>query len=128
MSKSKFPGWRYGPDDQSSIFNSEEEVPEGWVADIAEANKLYASPAVKTSVKVDVATLPGPDKNRADELVVVHSQKELVDILEAMNKFREGTDKPQIEFLASWPKLRLAATILANEEVDAVEELEEAED
>ena len=26
-----WPAWRYGPDNQSGIFNSEAEVPEGWV-------------------------------------------------------------------------------------------------
>lgn len=26
----KFPGWRFGPDGQKGIFESAEDVPEGW--------------------------------------------------------------------------------------------------
>jgi hypothetical protein len=27
----KFPGWRYGPNGQSAIFESEKDIPAGWV-------------------------------------------------------------------------------------------------
>lgn len=26
----KFPGWRYGPNGESQIFESEEDIPQGW--------------------------------------------------------------------------------------------------
>lgn len=30
MKKQRFPSWRYGPNGEAKIFNSEEEVPKGW--------------------------------------------------------------------------------------------------
>lgn len=45
MAKQRFPGWRYGPDGEAKIFNSEEEVPDGWARSPSEVG----SPPAKSN-------------------------------------------------------------------------------
>ena len=41
-----WPAWRYGPDGEAEIFNSEEEVPPGWGTDMnRDAEQVSAEPA-----------------------------------------------------------------------------------
>jgi hypothetical protein len=41
----KFPGWRYGPNGQSAIFDSEKEIPAGWVEHPSLVKGAAAKPA-----------------------------------------------------------------------------------
>lgn len=105
-----WPSWRYSaerPDGQ--IFQSEEEVPEGWVD--------HPSKIGKAPVQQHAADAVSDDNDVVQELVDAKGQKELVDILE---KAQKKNDK--IEFLPSWPKLKLAKTIVAH---DIVVDLED---
>jgi hypothetical protein len=97
-----WPSWRYSaecPDGQ--IFQSEDEVPEGWVDHPAKIGK----PQTKTFAGDDVAD----DDATVEALVEKKQQKDLVDILEKAQKKDSA-----IEFLANWPKLKLAKTIVAH--------------
>jgi hypothetical protein len=97
-----WPSWRFGPDGASQIFESEDEVPEGWV-DSPSKLKGKKAPA-------EPATPPSADKAaKINELVEGNSQTELVAMLEKMH---EADDS--IEFATNWPKAKLAATIVDN--------------
>lgn len=103
-----WPSWRYGPDGQSEIFQSEDEVPSGWEDHPSKVGKA----------KPHAADTVSDDDDTVQKLVDAKSQKELVTILEDAQK-----EDDKIEFLAGWPKLKLAKTIVAHGvEVDLTEE------
>lgn len=45
MNVDKFPGWRFGPDGQQGLFETEDEVPEGWTDNPNDFNAAPAAPA-----------------------------------------------------------------------------------
>lgn len=65
----KFPSWRYGPGGQSQIFNSEEEVPAGWVdhPHKVEEKAPKASPSpTKTAEPSKPAKQPATEPTKVD--------------------------------------------------------------
>lgn len=114
--KQEWPGWRFPPDGgKGQIFQAPEEVPEGWVANISDVKPAKAPKAPKAPKE---PAAPGSLASAEDKaaaaakLVDDNTQAELVAQLVAMNDERDADS--QIEFLDSWPKAKLAATIVEN--------------
>ena len=97
-----WPSWRYGPDGQEQIFQSAEEVPEGWVDHPNKLGKPESAPAPE-------AGSVGEREAKIADLVKDHSQADLAAHLELMQE-----TKPEIEFAKNWPKQKLAETIVDN--------------
>lgn len=97
-----WPSWRYGPNGQSGIFHSEEEVPEGWKDHPKDVGKdaVLIDPADSAPVNSDVA---------ARILADTYSQAQLISHLKEMQE-----SDPAIEYITSWPKLKLAQVIVAH--------------
>lgn len=57
----KFPGWRYGPNGESAIFESEAEVPEGWLDNPNDFKK--ASKSKKEEGANEAVAKPSEDEN-----------------------------------------------------------------
>jgi len=55
MAEEEFPSWRYGPDGDARVFQSAEEVPEGWVDHPSKAGAA-PEPAAVTEAKPATAT------------------------------------------------------------------------
>jgi hypothetical protein len=91
-----WPAWYFGPDGQKQIFQSEEEVPEGWVDS---PDKVGAAPE----------EIIEENNDQVASLIESNTAEGLVGMLEAMYE-RDAT----IEFVKTWPKLRLATTIVAH--------------
>lgn len=102
----EWPGWYYGPDGQSQIFQSEDEVPEGWED---HPSKVGKGGGTDRTFKADHI---GDDDDVVKDLMK-KNHKDLVDILNDANADRD--DKDKIEFLDSWPKLKLAKTIVLHD-------------
>lgn len=104
-----FPGWRYGPKEgDAAIFNSEEEVPEGWTDnpnDFKDGKRVKEAPAKDLTQKAPEKQ-EGPLKT-SDELVEAHSHAELAAILDEMKKSNDA-----IEYLPGWNKKQLADLIV----------------
>lgn len=61
----KFPGWRYGPNGQSAIFESEADVPTGWQDHPSKVTKAPKAPApVKAAQAKGAAPAKAPAKKR----------------------------------------------------------------
>lgn len=129
-----WPAWRYDPETgRGEIFESAEEVPDGW-GDLPPT----ATPAGEEPVVVDEALLDGgagagegggandgtDDDGEGDagdklvaldkEALVALGQNKLAAILTEKNKALKADGKEEIEFLPNWPKVKLADAILAN--------------
>lgn len=72
-----FPGWRYGPEGQSAIFQNEDEVPEGWVRDRKEA-----APALEASAKADAKIGEDPYKGRDSASIIAELKAKKLDFNE----------------------------------------------
>jgi hypothetical protein len=104
----KWPGWLYNPETGAGeIFQSEDEVPEGWV----EHRDLEPVEEAAEEEEAEVE-LTETDETAIKALMDENTKDELLDLLELMN---EGRDEP-IEFLDSWPKRPLAIAIHTNTE------------
>lgn len=115
-----WPAWRYHPETgNGQIFESAEEVPEGW-SDLPPG----ATPAGEEPIAFDLSLVgntgasedddegEGEDdepKPTAEELAKSHKKADLVAMLELM---AEKDDK--VEFSPKWPEIKLAQTILDN--------------
>lgn len=138
-----WPAWRYDPETgKGQIFESADEVPEGW-GDLPPT----ATPAGEEPVVVDESLLDngggagdgdddddaGDDQNGQDngagdgddqqdeegpkldkEALVALGQNKLAAILTEKNAALKAADQEEIEFLPNWPKVKLADAILAN--------------
>lgn len=63
MGKAVFPGYRFGPDGQSAIFNSAEEVPPGWgthPAHYVKQDGVMPTPATEPAPVAVAAPEPAP--------------------------------------------------------------------
>src|SRR5690606_7876642 len=124
----KWPAWRYHPETgKGQVFQSPEEVPEGW-GDLPPG----ATPAGEAPVFVDTsrledgtptnegaATNDGSDDGGEEtpldkDGLVALGQAKLAEILQAKNDALKAEEKEEIEFLPNWPKVKLADAILAN--------------
>lgn len=57
----RFPGWRYGPNGEAQIFQTADEVPEGWTDNPNDFKKAEsAPPAPVVSPEVPTAADPEP--------------------------------------------------------------------
>lgn len=90
-----WPAWFFGPDGAKQIFQSQDEVPAGWQD---HPSKVGAGPDV--TVADD------------DERVTALLDQTVPDLIGHLELMQEQDDT--IEFSKSWPKLRLAKTIIAN--------------
>lgn len=99
-----WPAWWFGPNGQRQIFNSAEEVPEGWV-DSPEKVGSIDEGAVEPPRQL---TDEQAEKSIAD-LVADYEAKDLVAMLEEMSALDDS-----IEFSDKWPKAKLAAAIVEN--------------
>jgi hypothetical protein len=90
-----WPAYRYGPNGQSAIFQSAEEVPDGWQD---HPNKVGGSPDV----------ILDDNDDRVAKLIADNTAEDLIGHLELMQEQDQS-----IEFHPKWPKLRLAKTIVA---------------
>lgn len=136
-----WPAWRYDPETgKGEIFESAEEVPEGWT-DVPPGT----TPAGEEPVVVDTSLLEngagaGGGSGAADDTdddddddddgesgagedagtpldkdgLVALGQAKLAEILTAKNDALKADGKEEIEFLPNWPKVKLADAILAN--------------
>jgi hypothetical protein len=121
-----WPKWLTGPEGQRKIFNSEEEVPEGWMdaEDYAaeheddEPNGGGEDAEDSENGEDDEPEGDGEDTDdqegekqphTVDSLVDNNTADQLIAMLEEMQKVDEN-----VEFLASWPKPKLAKAILDN--------------
>lgn len=106
-----WPAWFYGPEGKKAVFNSAEDVPDGWVdydsfmdGDLAEAEETGITGEDKARVLTE-----DQRKEAINKLVESHTVAALVAMLGDM---QEIDDK--VEFLPSWPKAKLAETIVDN--------------
>lgn len=119
-----WPAWRYNPETgQGQIFESADEVPEGW-SDLPPG----ATPAGEEPIAIDpslIGVTTGADgtlvdagagagaddkpKPTAEELAKSHKKADLVAMLELMAE-KDDT----IEFSAKWGEVKLAQLILDN--------------
>lgn len=118
-----WPAWRYGPDGQKAIFESPEEVPEGWgdvppTATPAGEEPVHVDPSLIGAVSTDDDDNDddgddngdGDDdtpKPTAEELAKAHKKDDLIAMLELM---AEKDDS--IEFSARWGEVKLAQLII----------------
>lgn len=65
-----WPAWYYGPNGQSEIFNSEEEVPEGWHDHPSKTERKAKKPAEPKE---------SPYKNQSDAEVIAELKKRKLD-------------------------------------------------
>lgn len=106
-----WPAWFYGPEGKKACFDRADDVPDGWVD--------YDEFMAGVLVSAEEAGVTGEDKQRklteeqhkgaVDKLTDSHTAAELAGMLEAMQAVDEA-----VEFLPTWPKARLAATIVDN--------------
>lgn len=61
----KFPGWRYGPNGQEGVFQSEAEVPKGWTDNPNDFKKAPDDAAAAQVAGDDVP--PAPAKKRGNK-------------------------------------------------------------
>lgn len=52
-----WPSWRFGPNGQSDVFNSEDDVPKGWVAHPSLLTEKAPAAVVSTTAATDDADL-----------------------------------------------------------------------
>lgn len=98
-----WPSWRYGPGGQSRIFQSEYEVPEGWEDHPSKVGKI------SDVVTERHANIPDDDE-AVQKLVDGHTKDQLLELLSDAKE-----DNDDIEYLESWPKLKLAKAIVGYE-------------
>lgn len=108
-----WPAWLYTADGRSQIFNNAEEVPEGWMS---HDEYLALSVAQEEGEPVVVPVTEGERELTADQrreaitkLVDGNTQAALAAMLAEMKELDDS-----IEFLGSWPKNKLAETIVDN--------------
>lgn len=100
-----WPSWRFGPDGEAQIFQSEDEVPEGWQDSPA---KFKAGARPEVPARGD-GTDDKETEAKIDALVQGNTQAALVEMLEAMKEVDDT-----LEFAPNWPKVRLATLIVNN--------------
>jgi hypothetical protein len=94
----KFPGWRFGPEGQAEIFNSEDEVPLGWTDN---PNSFGDDAAA--------ADAADPDGDKRTQLDRLYTATQLLGFLEEMAALDDT-----IEVNTSMRKPELIAAIIAN--------------
>lgn len=122
----EWPAWRYTADGRGKVFNNADEVPEGWMTH-AEMTGLTAEVMTAQTTEPgdgEPVIVPVTENEReltADQrrsaitkLVDGNQQKDLVTMLELMNEKRVEEDLEELEFGSTWPKLKLAETIVDN--------------
>lgn len=128
-----WPAWRYDPETgRGEIFESAEEVPEGWGDVPPGTTSAGEEPVVVDESLLDNGAGAGEGGSDDDddddgddgddgELValdkdglVALGQAKLAEILDAKNAALKAEGKEEIEFLPNWPKVKLADAILAN--------------
>lgn len=101
-----WPSWRFGPNGESQIFQSEDEVPEGWQDSPAKLKGIPQKPEVVA--RGDGTDAPSVEA-KIDTLMQGNTQGGLVKMLEAMKELDDT-----LEFAPNWPKVRLATLIVNN--------------
>lgn len=121
----EWPAMRYGPDGQTEVFNSEDEVPEGWVN---HPSKLGKKASEKIREELDPMTNEGDDDEEpetieldAKDIAEALSQDELIAKIDEVNE--ERAEDEQIEYAGNWSKVKLAQALIdAGVEVEIEEE------
>jgi hypothetical protein len=111
-----WPAWFYGPDGAKGVFNSQDEGPSGWASHPDLIGKKAELKDAALQVADDDDDVTNLMKKTASELTTILTSAQAID--------------PTVEFLPSWPKLRLAKTIVAHGidwDENAAEDDEEAE-
>lgn len=54
MAKDLFPGWRWGPDGEARLFQSESDIPKGWVDHPSKVGKKQGGKKVETPAEDDL--------------------------------------------------------------------------
>lgn len=90
--KVSWPAWFYGPDNQSAIFDSEDQVPQGWEDHWDKVKNSDAAKAIAKAKETD------PYKDMTDG-----------DIMKAL-------DDAEIEYKSDWPRDKLVAVLKASKE------------
>jgi hypothetical protein len=91
-----WPAWYYGPDNQSQIFENEDQVPDGWVD----------SPAKLSDKKPKGDDEGEAAKKREQEATAVYEKKTDAEIHKELNDRK-------IEFGTKWPRNKLVALLVA---------------
>lgn len=121
----QWPGWWFGPDGNGHIFDSPEEVPEGWVNDLRDVKKVRTEAQQASGIVQDsTETKSLGQEERAAELLEEEaaklaeekSQKELAEMLEELSEIRVACDEEALEFLPNWPKIKLARLYVENKD------------
>lgn len=108
-----WPAWYYGPDGASLIFLSEDEVPEGWED---HPSKVGAGATKSSSTGADAGADIADDDTLLTQVMADNTADQLTDILEAAQE-----EDDSIEFLKSWPKMKLAKACIAYELIEVTE-------
>lgn len=93
--KVHWPAWYYGPDDAAEVFNSEDEVPEGWHD---HPSKVGGAKKAKADAPVPVDS---PYKDWDDARIVAELKTR------------------KIEFGARWPRVKHEALLIADDKKKA---------
>lgn len=107
-----WPSWRYGPNGEAEIFESEDQVPEGWLDHPAkfDTNSPQAKADAAAAARQQAERQKDEESaNALEALIDNFSQKELADHLAGLQE-----NDSSIEFSPNWPKVKLAQVILAN--------------
>jgi hypothetical protein len=106
-----WPAWFYGPGDKREIFERAEDVPDGWVDyDAFMAGELAEAEASGVTGEDRERVLTNDQRDTAiNKLIDAHTQADLATMLADMRELDDS-----IEFLPSWPKVKLATAIVEN--------------
>lgn len=102
MDVAKFPGWRFGPEGEQQLFQSEEQVPEGWT-DNPNDHKPKGSKVepLKQPVVTPPVVSPYDGKTKA----------ELIELIKGRT--------PTITFNKNWPEKKLIELLVADDKKKA---------
>lgn len=102
MDVDKFPGWRYGPEGQSQIFQSEDQVPEDWT-DSPNDHKPKGSKVepIKTLVPTPPVVSPYDGKTKAEIIAELEGRAS------------------KIAFNRNWPDMKLIELLVADDKKKA---------
>lgn len=109
----EWPRWFYGPDGQSEIFNSMDEVPEGWSSTQGKEDETDAEEELlQSSESGEDDEDDGDDEEAvtAEAVAQAFTQDALIGLIDAANEERD--EDAQIEYLGNWSKVRLAQALL----------------
>lgn len=108
-----WPAVYYGPDGKSQVFQSADEVPDDWRDHPSKVGKAEEDSASRTEFTADHIT----DDDEDVEWLMDQTNGATVEILKLILAENE------VEHLASWPKMKLAKTVVAEDLMDSAREI-----